>query len=391
MYVDDIELAGKKQHFDPIWKLLNKEVDLGEPTSFLDHVYLDCTQRQCEISTDIVDNYRTMFESRISAGRTEKLPFPQNLHISSWSYDMAGHAKKCVERYCELANKTTQQLHKVSTPCIDDHHLKEEMKSVGELSQVCSQIVLNCLYLARIGRPDILWSVNKLARSITKWTNACGKRLNRLISYIHHTCEYKQYCHVGNTAKQCRLGLFQDSDFAGDLADSKSTSGGTLCIFGNHTFVPISWMCKKQTAVSHSSTESEIISLDAGLRLDGLPALELWDLIVSVFGSVTQTSDRMVRPVDTERSQKSQGKINVLKNIDCVPSNVQSSHQEALLYVFEDNEAVIKMIIKGRSPTMRHVSRTHRVALDWLFDRINLNPQLQIKYMLLPRTNSLTF
>ena len=163
--------------------------------------------------------------------RVEKLPFPQNLRISSWSYDMAGHAKKCVERYCELANKTTQQLCKVSTPCIDDHHFKEEeLKSVGELSQVCSQIVLKCLYLARIGQPDILWSVNKLARSITKWTKACDKRLNRLISYIHHTCEYKQYCHVGNIAKQCRLGLFQDSDFAGDLEDSKSTSGGTLCV-----------------------------------------------------------------------------------------------------------------------------------------------------------------
>ena len=122
------------------------------------------------------------------------------------------------------------------------------------------------------GRPDILWSVNKFARSITKWTRACYKRLNRLISYIHHTCEYRQYCHVGNTAKQSRLGLFQDSDFAGDLEDSKSTSGGTLCVFGSHTFVPISWMCKKQTAVSHRSTESQNISLDTGLRLDGLPA-----------------------------------------------------------------------------------------------------------------------
>ena len=81
-----------------------------------------------------------------------------NLHISSWSYDMEGHAKKCVERYCELANKTTQQLYKVSTPCIDDHHYKEEgLKSVGEFSKVCSQIVLKCLYLVRIGRPDILW------------------------------------------------------------------------------------------------------------------------------------------------------------------------------------------------------------------------------------------
>ena len=105
----------------------------------------------------------------------------------------------------ELANRTTQQLYKVSTPCIDDHHFKEEeMKSVGELSQVCSQIVLKCFYLARIGRPDILFSVNKLARSITKWTRAWAKRLSRLISYIHHTCEFKQYCFVGNTAQQCR-------------------------------------------------------------------------------------------------------------------------------------------------------------------------------------------
>ena len=151
--------------------------------------------------------------------------------------------------------------------------------------------------------------------------------------------------------------------------------------FGSHTYVPISWMCKKQTAVSHSSTESEIISLDTGLRLDGLPALELCDLIVSVFGSVSQISDRTGRHVDVKRNQKTQGKVNVMENIDSVPSNVQSSRQEALLYVFEDNEAVIKMIIKGRSPTMRHVSRSHRVALDWLFDGINLDPKIQFEYI----------
>ena len=96
---------------------------------------------------------------------------------------------------------------------------------------------------------------------------------------------------MGNTAKQCRLGLFEDSDFARDLEDSKSTSGGPLCVFESHTLVPISWMCKKQTSVSHSSTEYEIISLVTGLRLDGLPALELWDLIVSVFGNVSRVSD----------------------------------------------------------------------------------------------------
>ena len=48
---------------------------------------------------------------------------------------------------------------------------------------------------------------------------------------------------------------------------------------------------------------------------------------------------------------------------------------------FEDNEAVIKMISKGRSQTMRHESRPHRVALDRLFDRISMEPKIQIKYV----------
>ena len=58
-----------------------------------------------------------------------------------------------------------------------------------------------------------------------------------------------------------------------------------MCIFGSRTFVPVSWMCKKQTSVSHSSTESDIVSLDAGLRMDGLPALDLWDIVIEVLRS----------------------------------------------------------------------------------------------------------
>ena len=136
-----------------------------------------------------------------------------------------------------------------------------------------------------------------------------------------------------------------------------------LAGLGNHTFVPTSWMCKKQTAVSHNSTESEIISLDTGLRLDGLPALEPWDQIVSVHGNVSRVSDRSGQPdSDVHKHHKSQRRINVMENIGSVPSNVQSSRQEASLYVFEDNEAVIKMIIKGKSPAMRHVSRNYRVS-----------------------------
>ena len=142
VYVDDKKIGWKEtKNFNPMWKVLNEEVDLGEPTSFLDHENLGCTQRQCEINKDIVDIYRTMFESRISAGSTEKM----TMLGKSVYFFVVLYAKKCVERYCELANKTTQQLYKISTPCIDDHHFKEEdLKSVGELSKVCSQIVLKC-------------------------------------------------------------------------------------------------------------------------------------------------------------------------------------------------------------------------------------------------------
>ena len=137
------------------------------------------------------------------------------------------------------------------------------------------------------------------------------------ITYIHQTNDFKKYCRVGNTAKQCRLGLFQDSDIEGDLKDSKSTSGGTLCIFGSQTIVPISWMCEKQTSVSHSSTESEIIFLDAGLRMDGITALDLWDLIVEVLPR-KHASERSIRrdPFKSATRKKFHGKINDLGNVD---------------------------------------------------------------------------
>ena len=95
-----------------------------------------------------------MFESRISAGATESIGEKHHAKTLTWSYDMEGHAQKRVERYCELANKKVEQLYKVSNPCLDCHQFKqEEFESVGELSEVCSQIVLKCLYLARTGRP----------------------------------------------------------------------------------------------------------------------------------------------------------------------------------------------------------------------------------------------
>ena len=152
-------------------------------------------------------------------------------------------------------------------------------------------------------------------------------------------------------------------------------------------------MCKKQTSVSHSSTEAEETSLDAGLRMDGIPALDLWDVVIEVFHSspnqTNKTEDvrepRGNLPANNQPNMQKQiptTHTNLdLTNIDHVPLSGTHSGSNAMLYVLEDTEAVTKMITKGRSPTMRHVSRTHRVALDLLFDRIYLGSKIQVRYI----------
>ena len=82
---------------------------------------------------------------------------------------------------------------------------------------------------------DDLTSCGPRTSSQDQSENGLDKRFARLISYIHHTNDYRQHCNVENTAQHCRLGLFQDSDFEGDLEDSKSTIGGVLRIFGSRT------------------------------------------------------------------------------------------------------------------------------------------------------------
>ena len=73
-----------------------KNVDIDEPISLLDHVYMGCTQRECEPNETIIEQYKHMFESRISAGATEKLLGWQRPHAQTvaWSYDMEGTCSK---------------------------------------------------------------------------------------------------------------------------------------------------------------------------------------------------------------------------------------------------------------------------------------------------------
>ena len=187
------KLAGKKQNIDPMWKVLNKEVDLGEPTSFLDHVYLGCTQRQCEISKDIVDNYRTVFESRISAVWAEKLPFPQIFRISSWSYDMEVMPRSVWNDIVSWQTRQHNNSAKYLLPCI---HFKA--RRIEICRRIVTSMLSNCSEMFVLGTNWTTWySV------VSKQTCTIDYKMDQSLwqtpesiryPYIHHTCDFKQYC-----------------------------------------------------------------------------------------------------------------------------------------------------------------------------------------------------
>ena len=212
----------------------------------------------------------------------------RNLAHKQWRgpYDIEGHAQKCVERYSELVNMKVKHFYKVSRPCLDDHQFKQEELELNLLE--------NCQRFAR-----------KLSWNTWTWHE---------LDYLRHLVVSKQACKISSQNGPTHVtndwqGWFpffitrmtivnivmsetrhstadwvcsKTQTFAGDLEDSKSTSGEVLCILGSRTFVPVSWMCKKRTSVSHSSTESQVLPLDAGLRMVGLPPLDLWDIVIEV-------------------------------------------------------------------------------------------------------------
>ena len=152
VYVDEVKMAGRELNVALMWKNSMKLVDLREPTLFLDHVYLGYSQREMLNTNFCWSNCKIAWVGETSRKKMSHGPTTKNVMLQSVLKDIVSWRTK-------RQNTCT----KFSTPCLNDHHFKEELDAVGELSDVFSRNFLKCLYLARIGRPDILWSVNKIA------------------------------------------------------------------------------------------------------------------------------------------------------------------------------------------------------------------------------------
>ena len=147
----------------PMWANMRKKIDLAEPTPWIDHVYLSCTQWAAAIDEETI-SIKTQKFQRITTSKVEEVPKKKRTTTLRRSHPRV--KSQCMGRYGKLANKCAFQLQQAATLCIDDDQLKEEdYDVVGD--SVVAQILLTCLYLARIGRPDILWTVNTIARAVT--------------------------------------------------------------------------------------------------------------------------------------------------------------------------------------------------------------------------------
>ena len=105
----------------------------------------------------------------------------------------------------------------------------------------------------------------------------------------------------------------------------RSTSGVLVALTGPNSFFPISALSKRQSCVSHSTPEAELVAVDLAIRTEGLPALDLWSLLLQ---------DKKLK-IDFQ----------------------------------EDNQACIQVLKTGKNPTMRHLGRTHKVCVAWLHEQ----------------------
>ena len=160
-FVDDAKMDGRKQNMDSMWKTRHKEVNLEDPTPLIDPLYLGCTERDAKVDPQAVQSKTELFKKLTTTKEAdEKDETNENI---CWkrsllgAHDTEGHAEKCVDRYCHLA-KNVSSFQQVATPCMYDHLIPlEDYETTGELFAARAQIVLKCMYLARIGGPDLVW------------------------------------------------------------------------------------------------------------------------------------------------------------------------------------------------------------------------------------------
>jgi hypothetical protein len=308
-YVDDFLLSGPSEHHASLWAALG-----------------DIKKGGIEIE-DIGDLSRFL-------GRHHDTVIMED-GSEGVAFNMREYVRAACERYLSIPG--VKPLRQATTPFCPDGSLTAADDDIqGELAKEACSVLMKDLWAARLARPDLTKAITSLASKVSKWTRNHDRMLYRLMSYMWTTKEYEIVGYVHDPLEELWLELYVDADWAGDREDKYSTSGGFLVLAGPNSRFPLMWVSRKQTAVSRSTTESEIIALAHSLFMEAIPMMSLWN--------------RLVGP---------------------------ASGRPIQLKIFEDNQAAITIADSGFSTKLCHISRTHGVNIASIKDEID-KPEFEL-------------
>eukprot|EP00971_Amphidinium_carterae_P349384 6490992-Amphidinium_carterae.1 len=291
-YVDDLLLVSPESFANEFWRSLEKKLEFKEREAPL---------------------YRYLGANHSITGGTMEV-------------EMCGYAQKAVDRFEDELGLKLRVAH---TPYVSDGIEKEILKSDerGVHASTASSHIATLLFLARMSRPDLMTSVMKLSRWVSKWEHGHDVQLRRLFEYLKGTIKTCLVSHVQRDSP-LEFIIWTDADLNGDPSDSKSTSGLWIELKseGCERTWPITWNSKRQGGSAYATCESEIIALNNGIREEGIP---LHELVVAIVGK----SVRMV--------------------------------------CREDNTQAIAAVQRGYSKKLRHLPRIYRISIGALSEMLH--------------------
>ena len=376
IYVDDFKLAGKKQNFSEAWRrIVDGGIVLDEPSA-LNH-FLGCRHIKSEVvraDNSVVTTMEYDFESslRNSVARYKSLakgcgvevklrkcatPYrgdPEHEHrvphtkgpCVACPWCQTPFAPEEFRQYDSVEALDAERQTNKKRIVVEIEALKAENNnpsygasgckpvSEGRLASIASKILMQVLYAARFARSDLIRCINGLACNVTRWTAQQDAELNDLMSYVESTLTWKTIGWVGDPLEAVAPHLYADSDLGGCPVTERSTSGYYMVARGPNTCFPIAFGCKRQSSCANCTAESELTSMNYALRHCGLPSLTLWETLLPSF---------------------------------------------IYLLCHEDNQAMIRVCVTGRNPTMRYLSRTQGLNVGWLYERFQ-SPELELEY-----------
>ena len=194
-------------------------------------------------------------------------------------FDMYDYALQPVDLFKSLT-AGVEKIQHASTPFILEGSISSHEETRGELAPNACRSLMKALWLGRLARPGTVKPIIDLATKVQCWSRAEDKKLLRLIQYISVTPHFRLAGSINDKEEDLDLQLHVGADLAGEKHNARSTSGGFLVLRGPASFFPVAWVSKRQTSTSRSTTESEVISLAYSLYQEGLPSLQLWELLL---------------------------------------------------------------------------------------------------------------